>query len=120
MYSILLLSVQSLFKCFLTLALRTLSFSFLNVSPSHSKALLLGISPYQHTALSFSKGRHDRIHKLTSSRAILCYTADIPFSDAHFGSTVIFATNLRTLSRLRYNISAIYTNAITIIETTPT
>ena len=35
---------------------------------------LLAISPYhQYTALSFSKGRHDRIHKLTSSRAILCY-----------------------------------------------
>ena len=90
----------------LMLPLRTLSCSFLFQMFSHSlyaiyRSLsaimslpqtlrlfyvsLLAISPYQqYTALSFSKGRHDRIHKLTSSRAILCYTPDISFSDAYF------------------------------------
>ena len=58
-------------------------FQRLSCSIYLSLSFYVAISPYQqYTALSFSNGRHDRIHKLTVSRKILCYTADRSFSDA--------------------------------------
>ena len=73
----------------LMLTLRTLSCSFLKtVCSSDSKTHLrfivcnLPISAVHCTYLF--NGRHNRIHKLPSSHAILCYTVGIPFSDAYW------------------------------------
>ena len=45
---------------------------------------LLATSPYQqHTVLSFQIGRHNCIHKLTVSRALLCYTLWTDLSQTH-------------------------------------